>query len=238
MNIKELLAKIKKEGYDKLTDDEKAFVDQYDPQKEIDTASAAARRKAEDKAKELQSKLDAANKSLAETSEKLATAEKERDEAKGGSSKELDALSKKIAKLEAVNAENESKLKANARKEAINAAAKAAGLNAADGVSADIFARMIDLAVGETDPSDADAMKEVFDKFKADNPAMIKAEVKGGANVKGQQGADMFKGVANPWKQESFNLTKQIEISQKNPELANTMKAEAGVAGAASGGGE
>lgn len=114
MNIKTLLAKIKKDGYDKLTEDEKAFVDQYDPQKEIDTASAAARRKAEDKAKELQSKLDAANASLAETNEKLKEAQKEAEEAKGGSSKEIDALSKKIAKLEAINEKNEKTLKANA----------------------------------------------------------------------------------------------------------------------------
>ena len=230
MNIKTLLAKIKKDGYDKLTDDEKAFVDQYDPQKEIDTASAAARRKAEDKAKELQSKLDAANASLAETNEKLEEATKAAEDAKGGSSKEIEALSKKIAKLEAINEKNEKTLKANARSQAIRDAAKAAGLNPAEGVSAAALERLIDLAVGETDGTDADAMKAVLDQFKADNPAMIAAAVKTGANVKGKGGVDEFKGVANPWKTDSFNLTKQIEISQKNPELANTMKVEAGVA--------
>lgn len=93
--------------------------------------------------------------------------------------------------------------------------------------------RLIDLAVGETDVADADAMKAVLDQFKADNPAMIAAAVKTGANVKGKGGVDEFKDVANPWKTDSFNLTKQIEISQKNPELANTMKVEAGVAPAA-----
>ena len=37
------------------------------------------------------------------------------------------------------------------------------------------------------------------------------------------------KEVPNPWKKESFNLTKQGEISKKDPDLAAKLKAEAGV---------
>lgn len=229
MNIKDILAKVKKDSYDKLTDDEKSFFDQYDPQKEIDTASAAARRKAEDKAKDLQSKLDAANASLAEANEKLEATTKERDDLKGGSSKELDALKKTVAKLEAINQKNEETLKANARKDAIRAAVEQAGITAADGISQANLDRLIDLAVGETDTGDAEAMKAVLETFKKENPAMIRAEVKGGAGVKGDPADASFKGVKNPWMKESLNLTKQIEISQKNPELAKTMKEEAGV---------
>lgn len=37
------------------------------------------------------------------------------------------------------------------------------------------------------------------------------------------------KEVPNPWKKESFNLTKQGEITKKDPDLAAKLKAEAGV---------
>ena len=40
--------------------------------------------------------------------------------------------------------------------------------------------------------------------------------------------AEGFKG-ANPWKPETFNLTKQGEIYRKDPELARRLAAEAGV---------
>ena len=48
MNIKDIIAKFLKG--EALTDAEKAFAEQFDLQKEIDTASAAARRKAEKEA--------------------------------------------------------------------------------------------------------------------------------------------------------------------------------------------
>lgn len=228
MNIKELLAKLLKG--ETLTAEEKAFVEQYDPQKEIDTASAAARRKAEKEAKEARDKLDAQNATVKELTEKLEAAEKAADDAKGGNSAELAKMQKQIAKLEAVNAANEQKLKANARMDAIRAAVKTAGITAAKGISPDALERLIDLSVGDTDVSDADALKAVLDQFKADNPSMIAAEVKGGSNIKGDPNASKFTGIANPWKADSFNLTKQIEILNAEPNTAKTMMAEAGVA--------
>ena len=227
MNIKDIIAKLLKG--ETLTAEEKSYAEQFDHQKEIDTASAAARRKAEEKAKELQSKLDAQNATVKELNEKLEAAEKAANDAKGGSTAEIAKMQKQIAKLEAINAENEKTLKANARTEAIRAAVKAAGLSAAEGISTVAFDKLIDLAVGDTDVSDADAMKAVIEQFKTDNPSMIAAATKQGAGVKGEQGKSAFAGVANPWKKDSFNLTKQIEIATKEPQLAATMKAEAGV---------
>ncbi len=232
MNIKELLAKLLKG--ETLTAEEKAFVEQYDPQKEIDTASAAARRKAEKEAKEALSKLEAQNATVKELSEKLEAAEKAANDAKGGSTAEIAKMQKQIARLEAVNAANEQKLKANARMDAIRAAVKAAGISAAQGISPDALERLIDLSVGDTDVSDADAMKAVLDQFKADNPSMIAAAVKGGSGVKGDPNTSKFTGIANPWKADSFNLTKQIEIMNAEPNTAKTMMAEAGVAPAES----
>jgi len=77
--------------------------------------------------------------------------------------------------------------------------------------------------------TDKDAMKAVLDTFKTENPSMIAAAVKAGSGIKGDPRKSSFAGAANPWKAESFNLTKQIEIATKEPELAATMKAEAGV---------
>ena len=232
MNIKELLAKLLKG--ETLTDAEKSFVEQYDPQKEIDTASAAARRKAEKEAKDALAKLDAQNATVKELSEKLEAAEKAVNDAKGGNSAEIAKMQKQIAKLEAINTANEQKLAANARMEAIRAAVKTAGIAAAKGISPDALERLIDLSVGDTDVSDADAMKAVLDQFKAENPSMIAAEVKGGSGVKGDPNASKFTGIANPWKANTFNLTKQIEIMTAAPNTAKAMMAEAGVAPAES----
>lgn len=228
MNIKDIIAKLLKG--EALTDAEKAFAEQYDAQKEIDAASAAARRKAEKEAKDALAKLDAQNATLKELSEKLEAAEKAANDAKGGNSAELAKMQKQIAKLEAINAANEKTLKANARMDAIRSAVKAAGISAAKGISPDALERLIDLSVGDTDVSDADAMKAVLDQFKAENPSMIAAAVKGGSGLKGDPNASKFTGVANPWKAESFNLTKQIEIMNAEPNTAKTMMTEAGVA--------
>lgn len=228
MNIKDIIAKLLKG--EALTDAEKAFAEQFDLQKEIDTASAAARRKAEKEAKDAKDKLEAQNATVKELNDKLEAAQKAADEANGGNSAELAKMQKQIAKLEAINAANEQKLKATARMDAIRAAVKTAGISAAQGISPDALERLIDLSVGDTDVNDADAMKAVLDQFKADNPSMIAAAVKGGSGLKGDPNASKFTGIANPWKADSFNLTKQIEIMNAEPNIAKTMMAEAGVA--------
>ena len=222
MNIKDILAKLLKG--ETLTDDEKSFAEAFDLQGELDKASAAARRKAEAATKEAVKKHDDLQKKIEERQAKL----DEKEAAGKTSETELAKLAKKIASLEKVNAENEAKIKATARLDAIREAAKTHGINAAQGVSAKSLETLLDLAVGETDVNDADAMKAVLDQFKADNPTMIAAAVKQGASVKGSQTDNSFAGVPNPWKKESLNLTKQIEISQKNPDLAKTMMTEAG----------
>lgn len=232
MNIKEIIGKLLKG--ETLTADEKSFAEQYDAQKEIDTASAAARRKAEKEAKDALEKLNAQNATLKELNDKLEAAEKAADDAKGGNSAELAKMQKQIAKLEAINAANEKKLAATARMDAIRAAVKTAGISAAKGISPDALERLIDLSVGDTDVTDADAMKAVLDQFKSDNPSMIAAAVKGGSGLKGDPNASKFTGVANPWKADTFNLTKQIEIMNAEPNTAKAMMAEAGVAPAES----
>ena len=223
MNIKDILAKLLKG--EALTDDEKAFAESFDLQGELDRASASARRKAEAQTKDALKKHDDLQKQIEELTAQLA----EKENAGRASETELAKLAKKIKSLEEKNAEAEAQLAANARMDAIVELAKANGIKPAEGISGKALETLLDLAVGQTDVTDEDAMKAVFAQFKADNPSMIAAAVKQGANVRGQQDDNSFKGVANPWKGESINLTKQIEISQKNPDLAKQMMAEAGV---------
>ena len=143
---------------------------------------------------------------------------------------EFSKLLKKVEALEKKNAENEAKIAANERMDVIVELAKANGILPAKGISGSSLERLLDIAVGDTDVTDEDAMKAVFESFKAENPSMIAAAVKGGSGLKGDPNASKFTGVANPWKADSFNLTKQIEIMNAEPNTAKTMMAEAGVA--------
>lgn len=219
MTIVEIIAKLRKG--ETLTAEESAFLDAYDPQKEIDTASASARRKAEERMKEAIAKQTAAEDALREMQEKA------NDPSKAN---ELAALQKKVAKLEALNAAAEAQNKAHARMDAIRAAAKAEGIVAAEGINGAVFERLLDLAVGDTDCADADALKGALTAFKTENPAMIAASVRSGS---GQIGTP--RGVAaayagkNPFKAESLNLTEQMRLAKENPEQAVALAAEAGV---------
>ena len=219
MTIQEILAKLLKG--EALTDEEKTFAEAFNLQKELDTVSASARRKAEKEAKDAKDALDAVKAELdglkAQNGKKNPT-----------QNEEIAALQKQVAKLTALNDANEAKLKAQARTEAIRKAAKENGISVAEGVSAAMFDRLLDLAVGETDVNDVEALKGALLAFKNDNPAMIAANVKGGIETKGQPGGSVFTG-KNPFKSDSLNLTEQMRLLNEHPEQAKAMAAEAGV---------
>jgi len=224
MNIKDILAKLMKK--EDLTDEEKAFVEKFDLQTELDRAAAAARKKSEADTKTARGEAEALKSQIAELQKQLEDKGAEGDKAKT----EFSKLLKKVEALEKKNAENEAKIAANERMDVIVELAKANGILPAKGISGSSLERLLDIAVGDTDVSDEDAMKAVFESFKAENPSMIAAAVKGGSGLKGDPNASKFTGVANPWKADSFNLTKQIEIMNAEPNTAKTMMAEAGVA--------
>ena len=219
MNIKEILAKVAKG--ETLTDEEKAFLGGYDPQADIDKASAAARRKAEKERDDALAKAAKAAEDLEAAQTALNNPQKDDQLAK---------LAKEVEKLTKKNAEAEAKLKATARMEAIRAAAKANGAVAAEGISAEIFDMLLDRAVGEVDVGDADALKGALEAFKSANPAMIADLGKGGVGGKGRPagGAGATGGV-NPWKEGSVNLTEQMRLLNTNPAEAQRLAGEAGV---------
>ena len=224
MNIKDILAKLMKK--EDLTDEEKAFVEKFDLQAELDRAAAAARKKSEADTKTAKGEAEALKSQIAELQKQLEDKGAEGDKAKT----EFSKLLKKVEALEKKNAENEAKIAANERMDVIVELAKANGILPAKGISGSSLERLLDIAVGDTDVTDEDAMKAVFESFKAENPSMIAAAVKGGSGLKGDPNASKFTGIANPWKADSFNLTKQIEIMNAEPNTAKTMMAEAGVA--------
>ena len=219
MDIKEILAKVAK-GED-LTDGEKAFLGGYDPQADIDKASAAARRKAERERDDALAKAAKAAEDLEAAQAALRNPQKDDQLAK---------LAKEVEKLTKRNAEAEAKLKATARMEAIRAAAKANGAVAAEGISAETFDMLLDRAVGEVDVGDADALKGALEAFKSANPAMIADLGRGGVGSKGRpSGGAGATGGANPWKEGGVNLTEQMRLLNTNPAEAQRLAAEAGV---------
>ena len=100
---------------------------------------------------------------------------------------------------------------------------------AAQGVPADRIAAVMKLAdtaaltVGE-DGEVVGADEAIKACLKA-NPFLL-AGVQGGANLGGNPNGGK-PGEANPWKKETFNLTKQAQILRENPTLAAQLKAAA-----------
>lgn len=219
MSIKDILAKAAKG--ETLTDEEKSALGAYDPQAEIDRASAAARRKAEKERDDYKAKAEKSAADLA------AALEAQKDPQKDD---QLARLAKEVEKLTKKNAEAEAKLKANARTEAIRAAAKANGAVAAEGISAEIFDMLLDRAVGDVDTGDGDALKGALEAFKTANPAMIADLGRGGVGGKGRPAGGAGAGGANPWKEGSVNLTEQMRLINANPTEAARLASEAGVA--------
>lgn len=86
---------------------------------------------------------------------------------------------------------------------------------------------LADLVMGEDEDEikgKVKTLKELFDKAVA---AEVNKRFKDNGRAP-KKGADGSGGV-NPFKQETFNFTKQLEIMNTNPELAARLKAEAGV---------
>lgn len=219
MSIKDILAKVAKG--ETLTDEERSALGAYDPQAEIDKASAAARRKAERERDEFRAQAEKNAADLAAAIEAQRNPEKDTQLAK---------LAREVEKLTKKNAENEAKLKATARMDAIRAAAKANGAVAAEGISAEIFDMLLDRAVGDVDTGDADALKGALEAFKSANPAMIADLGRGGVNPKGRPAGGGGAGGANPWREGSVNLTEQMRLIGTNPTEAARLASEAGVA--------
>lgn len=226
MDIKKILAKVAKG--EELTEAEKTFLSTYDPEKATNDAAAAARRKAEEELKRVQTKLDEL------TAESDAVKKKAEEEKKNGMTEsekltaQLKALTDKVTAAEAKTAAAEAKANATLRSQTIRLRAKEAGIVLAPKtVNEDLFFGMLESSLKDIDISDADKLGESLKAFKASNAGIISAGGAGGAGNVGSPGS--LSTDKNPWSKDSFNLTKQIELETTNPEQAKACKAAAGV---------
>jgi membrane protein involved in colicin uptake len=226
MTIKEVLAKVRKG--EALTEEEKAILEAYDPEKTANDAAAAARRKAEadlEKAKadlaKIQTDLETAKKALdSKDAEKLTEAEK--------MTKEMENLKTQVKAITEAKAQAEAKTAATMRSQAIRDKAKAAGIALAPKtVSEGLFFQMLEATLSGVDVADEAAITAALDKFKAENPGVIVAPGKGSGVDGGNPAAG--KTGKNPWAKESFNLTEQVNLLQTEPDKARSLASEAGI---------
>ncbi len=217
LTIKELLAKAAKG--EALSDEDKAFAAAYDPQKELDAASAAARRKAEAEAKKALDDLARANEEIASLREQADPERAKTETAK---------LMARIEKLEAAKAAAEKAATEMKRTATVRDLAKAAGIVPAKGIDPKALDLLVDNLMRDVDVADADAVREAFDGFRAANAGLIAAATVGGAGQKGDPGVNLPP-AGNPWRKESLNLTEQMRLVKDNPNEAAKLAAEAGV---------
>lgn len=196
-----------------LTADERAKLEGFDPEKAVNDAAAAARKKAE-------GERDAART-------ELETLKKSAEEGKKGSQTETQKLLARIEKLEKEKADADAKSAALERATAIEAIRAKSGLKFVDGIDPDllkgIFSKQFD---GIDDLADEAAVNDRLKSFREANKGLILSEQGGGTGRTGIP-AGGIRTARNPWKKETFNLTEQISIAQTNPAEAERLKAEA-----------
>ena len=214
MNIKEILAKVAKG--ESLADEEKSFLGGYDPQADIDKASAAARRKAEKEASDAKSALEKLQSDFDDYKTSHNSDKKQT---------ELDKALARIAKLEKANADKDAALAATARAATVRKLAKEAGIVPANGIAAETLDLLVDNLLAKVDLEDADAVKTAFDGFRAANGAMIADLGKGGVGVKGLPSGNYSS--RNPFAKDSYNLTEALKLRVENPTLAASLEAAA-----------
>lgn len=228
MNIKDILAKIKKG--ETLTEAEQAFLDAFDLEKLTNDAAAAARRKAEEDAKKLKQQVDELK---AERDKAKADAEAKAQEGQTESQKlqsSIEALTKQVGELTKAKAEAEANAAKVARSQTIRDAAKAAGIVLAPKtVSEKLFFQMLEASLDGVDITNADLLKGALESFKTENPGIITAGGVSGSGLPTGQPTGGGGG-KNPFKEgETFNLTEQMKLLQTDPEKARSLAAEAGV---------
>ena len=243
MNIKDILKK-SMEGKP-LTDEEKAFVESYDPdaasRSAVDAAAAAARRDAEAKLQKAQADLKAAQDAQAALDAKVKEYEADTTKKGGAANEAIKLLTQKLDSMEtALKQEREAKAKLT-RDTRINGIIQKAGIKYVDGVdvtevNASLFRKLAALeddaldAIEKADKPDKEPVYgNLFSKHKEAWKAAIADDTGSGSGQRpGQTGSFRTPGV-NPWKKETRNLTDQISLMNSDPQKAAQLMAEAGV---------
>lgn len=167
MTIADILAKVRKG--DTLTAEEKTFLEGYDPQRDLDGAAAAARKKAEADASKAAQDLEAAQKQLTELQAKLA-------EAGSKGKTDLQKLQEQVATLTAqIEAEKAEKTKL-IRVQKLDDVIRRSGVQFVQEVDGNIMRRALESEFGGLSDEDLASdvkVKPVLDTFRARNKAVI-----------------------------------------------------------------
>lgn len=172
MKITELTAKLLKG--EQLTEDEKKFLGEFDPDKAVNEAAAAARRKAEADAKKLMDELEALK---AEKSKAEEDAEKERQKGMTEAQKlaaQIAQLTKSVEDISKAKAESDKQAAALARKQKIAQIREANKIAFVDGVDPELAGGAFAAAFDGLDTLDDEAaVKQRLSAFQSKNKALI-----------------------------------------------------------------
>jgi len=172
MNIKELLAKISKG--EALTDEEKAFVAAYDPDKAVNSSAAAARKSAEAKLKEKEAEL-------LKMQTDIEALKVEAEEKANANKPELEKLTRELEKLKKGLAEKETAVQQliQEKRQMIRGGKISrvmASLKFVEGLDPDIVRLGVEkslAAIGDEDLESEDVIKPILESFKAKNKAIL-----------------------------------------------------------------
>jgi hypothetical protein len=182
VTIKDILAKLAKG--EALTDEEKKFVAEYDPQKDLDSAAAAARKKAEadaDKARKdfeaAQTQLTALQKQLAEAGDKGKT--------------DLQKLQEQVATLTKQVTEATTEKARLVRQQKLDDVIRTSGLQFVREVDGGIMRNaLVNEFAGLTDEelANVEKVKPVIETFRARNKAVVLDQSGGGGGTPPKDG--------------------------------------------------
>jgi len=172
MKLKDILAKAAKG--EALTDEEKKFLTEHDPDKAANDAAAAARRKAEDKAAELEKDRDAIKVKLDEMQAKLDSASNagktDLEKAQG----QITGLAKQLSDLQTKIQASEKEKSTMIRSQTISELRRKAGIQFVEGLDHGMLERSFSSAFEGVDQlTDENVIKAKVDTWKAMNKAAI-----------------------------------------------------------------
>ncbi len=243
MTIKELIQKALKG--ETLTDDERNQLGAYDPDQAnkaaIDSAAAGARRKAEEELAKIRKELEAANEKATGLETENAQLKKSLGDNQKLGNAEVENLKKQMELFKKERDEEKAARAALEKNQRIDALIAKAGFKYAEGFDSAIINGALHAQLAELDDNglkDIETASTPFESarhgslFKTHREkwkgALLDESGRGSGNPQTGSAGDRYDGV-NPWKKDTRNSTRQLEIEAKDPALAAQLKKEAGV---------
>lgn len=172
MKLKDILAKIAKG--EALTDAEKQFLAEHDPDKAVNDAAAAARRKAEEKAAALEKERDEMQKKIDEMQGKLDAAQNAGKTDLEKAQNQITQLSKQFTELQTKLQATEQEKTAMQRDQKLSDVRRKAGIQFVEGLDHGMLERSFASAFeGVESLDDENVVKLKVDTWRAMNKAAI-----------------------------------------------------------------